>query len=36
VYSLFAHDMGLGKCKCWVDDAVDAGKVIDGRWGNAA
>ncbi|KLT45432.1 hypothetical protein CC85DRAFT_299497 [Cutaneotrichosporon oleaginosum] len=36
VYSLFAHDMGLGKCKCWVDDAVDVGKIIDGRWGNAA
>lgn len=36
VYSLFAHDLGLGKCKCWVDDAEDVGKVIDGRWGNAA
>lgn len=36
VYSLFAHDLGLGKCKCWVDNAEDDAKIIDGRWGNAA
>lgn len=36
VYSLFSHDLHLGKCKCWVDDNKEDGKVIDGRWGNDA
>ncbi|BEI93318.1 uncharacterized protein CcaverHIS019_0509460 [Cutaneotrichosporon cavernicola] len=35
IYSLFAQDLGFGKCKCWVDNAKDVGKIIDGRLGNA-